>query len=392
MKDFNYYAPTEVVFGSESEEKVAMLVRKYGGSRVLVHYGGQSAIRSGLLDKICGLLADDGLFVEQLGGVVPNPRLSKVNEGIALCRRQGIDFILAVGGGSVIDSAKAIGYGVTNEGDVWDFYDYKRKAAACLPIGVILTIAATGSEMSDSSVITREEGLVKRGYSSDYCRPKFAIMNPELTMTLPDYQTACGCTDIMMHTMERYFTNGGNMEITDSIAEGLLRTVMVNAEILVKDPKNYDARSEVMWAGSLSHNGLTGCGNDGGDWMTHKLEHELGGLFDVAHGAGLAAVWGSWARYVYKNCLPRFRRFAVNVMGVESAGTDEEIALKGIEALEDFFRRIKMPTNLRELGIDASEEDLVTMAHKCYVGAGGPKGSARLLDEADMLAIYKASR
>ena len=392
MFDFNYFTPTKVVFGRDTEQKTAELIREFGGNKVLIHYGGGSVVRSGLLKKVTDTLEAAGIPYVTLGGAVPNPHLGLVYEGIELCRKEGVDFLLAVGGGSAIDSAKAIGYGVTNEGDVWDFYDYKRKATACLPLGVILTIAATGSEMSDSSVITKEEGLVKRGYSSDYCRPKFAIMNPALTMTLPDYQTACGCTDIMMHTMERYFTNGGNMEITDSIAEGLLRTVMVNAEILVKDPKNYDARAEIMWAGSLSHNGLTGCGNDGGDWMTHKLEHELGGLYDVAHGAGLAAVWGSWARYVYKECLPRFRRFAVHVMGVEPYGTDEEIALKGIETLEDFFRRINMPTNLRELGVEASDEDLTVMAHKCYVGAGGPKGSARLLDEKDMLAIYKASR
>ncbi len=280
---------------------------------------------------------------------------------------------------------------MANEGDVWDFYDYKRKAEGCLPLGVILTIAATGSEMSDSSVITKEEGLVKRGYSSDYSRPRFAIMNPELTMTLPDYQTTCGCTDIMMHTMERYFTNGGNMEITDALAEGLLRTVKKNALILAKDPGNYDARAEVMWAGSLAHNGLTGCGNDGGDWMTHKMEHELGGLYDVAHGAGLAAIWGSWARYVYRDCLPRFCRFAVNVMGIDPDGPEVGIARKGIEAVEDFFRRIKMPTNLRELGVNPSEEEYLTMAHKCAVGVGGAKGSAKLLREGDMLAIYKAS-
>jgi alcohol dehydrogenase YqhD (iron-dependent ADH family) len=391
MKDFNFYAPTRVVFGRESEEKLPQLIQQYGGGKVLVHYGGGSARRSGLLDKVEKMLTEAGIAFVELGGVVPNPLLSKVKEGIELCRKEKADFILAVGGGSVIDSAKAIGYGVANGGDVWDFYDYKRKATGCLPLGVILTLAATGSEMSDSSVITKEEGLIKRGYSSDYGRPKFAIMNPELTMTLPDYQTACGCTDIMMHTMERYFTNGGNMEITDSIAEGLLRTVKANAEILAKDPKNYDARAEVMWAGSLSHNGLTGCGNDGGDWMTHKMEHELGGLYDVAHGAGLAAIWGSWARYVYKNCLPRFRRFAVNVMGVEPTGSDEEIALKGIEALEAFFRRIHMPTNLRELGVKPTEDELRDMAHKCAVGVNGAKGSARLLREADMLAIYRAS-
>ena len=391
MFSFNYYTPTKVVFGRNTEGKAAELIREFGGKKVLIHYGGGSVVRSGLLKRVTDTLDAAAIPYVTLGGAVPNPRLGLVYEGIELCKKENIDFLLAVGGGSAIDSAKAIGYGVANEGDVWDFYDYKRKAEACLPLGVIVTIAATGSEMSDSSVITKEEGLVKRGYSSDYGRPRFAIMNPELTMTLPDYQTACGCTDILMHTMERYFTNGGNMEITDAIAEGLLRTVMKNAEILVKEPENYDARAEIMWAGSLSHNGLTGCGNDGGDWMTHKLEHELGGLYDVAHGAGLAAIWGSWARYVYRNCLPRFKRFAIQVMGVEADETDEAIALKGIEALEDFFRRIHMPTSLKELGVNATEEELVLMAHKCAVGVGGAMGSAKLLKEEDMLAIFKAS-
>ncbi len=392
MFDFKYFTPTKVLFGKGTEEKVSELLQEFGAKKVLIHYGGGSVIRSGLMQKVTDKLDAAGIKYVKLGGAVPNPHLSLVYEGIELCKKEGIDFILAVGGGSAIDSAKAIGYGVKNEGDVWDLYDYKKEAKGCLPIGVILTLAATGSEMSDSSVITKEEGLVKRGYSSDYCRPAFAILNPELTMTLPDYQTACGCTDIMMHTMERYFTNGGNMELTDSMAEALLRTVKENAKILVKDPKNYDARAEVMWAGSLSHNGLTGCGNDGGDWMTHKLEHELGGLYDVAHGAGLAAIWGSWARYVYKDCLPRFKRYAINVMGVPATGTDEEIALKGIEAMEDFYREINMPTNLKELGVNATDEDLALMAHKCAVGVNGAKGSAKLLHEEDMLAIYKMSR
>ena len=391
MFSFNYFTPTKVVFGRNAEEKVAELIREFGGKKVLIHYGGGSVVRSGLLKRVMDTLDASAIPYVTLGGAVPNPRLGLVYEGIELCKKENMDFLLAVGGGSAIDSAKAIGYGVANEGDVWDFYDYKRKAKACLPLGVILTISATGSEMSDSSVITKEEGLVKRGYSSDYGRPRFAIMNPELTMTLPDYQTACGCTDILMHTMERYFTNGGNMEITDAIAEGLLRTVMKNAEVLVKDPKNYDARAEIMWAGSLSHNGLTGCGKDGGDWMTHKLEHELGALYDVAHGAGLAAIWGSWARYVYRNCLPRFKRFAIQVMGIEADGPDESIALKGIGALEDFFRRIHMPTNLKELGINATEEELTLMAHKCAVGVDGAMGSAKLLKEEDMLAIFRAS-
>lgn len=393
MFDFKYFTPTKVLFGKNTENKVADLIQEFGGKKVLIHYGGGSVIRSGLMQKVTDKLDAAGIKYVKLGGAVPNPRLSLVYEGIELCKKEGLDFILALGGGSAIDSAKAIGYGVMNDGDVWDLYDYKKQAKACMPLGVILTLAATGSEMSDSSVITKEEGLVKRGYSSDFCRLRFAILNPELTMTLPDYQTACGCTDIMMHTMERYFTNGGNMELTDSMAEALLRTVKENAKILARDPKNYDARAEVMWAGSLSHNGLTGCGNDGGDWMTHKLEHELGGLYDVAHGAGLAAIWGSWARYVYKNCLPRFKRYAINVMGIApNAGSDEEIALKGIEAMEDFYREIKMPTNLRELGVNATDDDLKLMAHKCAVGVNGGKGSARFLKEEDMLEIYKMSR
>lgn len=393
MFDFKYFTPTKVLFGKNTEDKVADLIQEFGGKKVLIHYGGGSVIRSGLMQRVTDKLDAAGISYVKLGGAVPNPRLSLVYEGIELCRKEGVDFLLAVGGGSAIDSAKAIGYGLMNEGDVWDLYDYKKQAKASMPLGVILTLAATGSEMSDSSVITKEEGLVKRGYSSDFGRPKFAILNPELTMTLPDYQTACGCTDIMMHTMERYFTNGGNMELTDSMAEALLRTVKENAKILVRDPKNYDARAEVMWAGSLSHNGLTGCGNDGGDWMTHKLEHELGGLYDVAHGAGLAAIWGSWARYVYKNCLPRFKRYAINVMGIApDAGSDEEIALKGIEAMEAFYREIKMPTNLRELGVNATDEDLKLMAHKCAVGVNGGKGSARFLKEEDMYEIYKMSR
>ena len=325
----------------------------------------------------------------ELGRAVPNPRLSTIKEGIALCEKENVDLILAVGGGSVIDSSKAIGYGVYNGGDVWDFYERKRTAKGCLPIGAVLTIAAAGSEMSNSCVITNEEGWKKRGYSSNYARPKFAVMNPELTMTLPAYQTASGCTDILMHTMERYFTQQGNSNITDSIAEALMVTVLKEALILRDDPGNYDARAEVMWAGSLSHNGLTGCGTDGGDWASHKLEHELGGMFDVAHGAGLAAIWGSWARYVYKDCLPRFEKFAVNVMGVQPEEHGEETALKGIQAMESFYRSIHMPTSLRELGIEPAEQQLEELAEKCSITTGGHTGSAKVLEKADMLAIYK---
>ena len=242
MADFTFYAPTQIVFGRGGENQTGSLVKAKNGKKVLLHYGGGSARRSGLLDRIRASLTAAGIAYTELGGVVPNPRLSLVREGIDLCRREGVDFLLAVGGGSVIDSAKAIGYGVTNEGDVWDFYDRRRQASACLPVGVVLTIAAAGSEMSSSSVITKEEGGIKRGYSSNLCRPRFAVMNPELTMTLPPYQTACGCTDILMHTLERYFTNnGGNMELTDGIAEALLRTVLSDfeVEILETSPIEY---------------------------------------------------------------------------------------------------------------------------------------------------------
>lgn len=393
MAGFTYYTPTKVVFGKETEQQTGELVKAAGAKKVLIHYGSGSVIRSGLLDRVKETLCKEEIEYVELGGVVPNPRLSLVYEGIELAKREGVDFILAVGGGSVIDSAKAIGYGVANEGDVWDFYDRKRTADACVPIGVILTIAATGSEMSDSSVITKEEGWVKRGYNSDLCRPVFAIMNPELTMTLPDYQTACGCADILMHTMERYFTNGDQMEITDSMAEALLRTVMKNALILVNEPDNYDARAEIMWAGSLSHNGLTGCGSTDKDFATHGLEHEIGGMFDVAHGAGLTAIWGSWARYVYRDCLHRFSRFAVNVMQIDPKDKKEKmVALEGIAAMEAFFRKINLPVTMKELGIELTDEQIEELARKCSVACGGKKGSAKVLKESDMKIIYEMAR
>ena len=392
MENFQYYAPTKVVFGKGTENKAGQLVKEQNCRKVLIHYGSGSVKRSGLLDRIFASLDEEGISYISLGGVVPNPRLSLVYEGIDLCRREGVDFILAVGGGSVIDSAKAIGYGVENEGDVWDFYERKRQACGCLPIGVVLTIAAAGSEMSDSSVITNENGWLKRGYNSSYCRPKFAVMNPELTMTLPKYQTASGCVDIMMHTMERYFNHCDNMELTDGIGEALMRTVIRNAKILVKEPENYDARAEVMWAGSLSHNGLTGCGTDGGDWATHKLEHELGGMFDVAHGAGLAAIWGSWARYVCGERIERFVQFAEHVMGVEPQETEQKTAEAGIAAMEEFYREIHMPTSLTELGIAPTEEQIKELAEKCNAAVRGNLGKVKHLDVEDMIAIYTAAK
>ena len=346
---------------------------------------------SGLLDKVHKSLSDAGLSYVDLNGVVPNPRLSLVKEGIRLGRAEGIDFLLPIGGGSVIDTAKGIGYGIANDFEMEDLLYGRVKTDKNLPIGVILTIAAAGSEMSSSMVLTIEDGMMKRSYGHDCARPKFAIMNPELTYSLPAYQTASGAADIMMHTMERYFTNGGNMELTDALAEGLLRTVMKNAVILHTDPANYEARAEVMWAGSLSHNGLTGCGIASGDFMSHKLEHEMGGMFDVTHGAGLAALWPSWARYVYKDCLPRFVRFARNVMGVTTDGTDEEIALKGIDAMVDFYHSIGMPASFHELGIDPTDAQIDEMARRCLEACGSALGSAKKLSLDDMIAIYHAA-
>ena len=389
MFHFTYYTPTKVVFGKGAEEQVGALVKEQGCKKVLIHYGGGSVVRSGLLNRVKAALDREGLAYAELGGVVPNPRLSLVYQGIELSKKEKVDFILAVGGGSVIDSAKAIAYGVAEEADVWELYDHTRQAQACLPVGTVLTIAAAGSEMSNSSVITNQDTGEKRGYRNDLCRLKLAVMNPELTVTLPPYQTAAGCTDVLMHTLERYFTQGGNMELTDQIAESLLRTVMKNALILRDNPADYDARAEVMWASSLSHNDLTGLGADGMDFVSHGLEHELGGMFDVTHGAGLSAVWPSWARYVYRDCLPRFVKFARNVMNVEPGASDEETALRGIAALEDFFRSIHMPVTLRELGVEPTEEQILAMAASCAKGAGGKKGTAKLLYQADMAEIYR---
>ena len=388
--DFEFYSPTRVIFGKNSQQRVGELVRQYGGTRVLMVYGGKSALRSGVLERARQNLTQAGISCWALGGVVPNPHLDKVYEGIRMGKENGVDFLLAVGGGSVIDTAKAIAYGLAEpEKDVWELYQHTRKALKCLPVASILTISAAGSETSNSSVITRQDTLQKRSYNDDISRPRFAIMDPELTLTLPDYQTQSGCADIMMHTMERYFTNGGNLELTDALAEGLLRTVMKNALILHSTPDHYEARAEVMWAGSLSHNGLTGCGNDGGDFMCHKMEHELGGMFDVTHGAGLAALWPSWARYVYRDCLPRFVRFARNVMGVTGCSTDEETALQGIAAMEQFYHSIGMPTTLHELGIAPTEEQIAEMARHCLEASGGRTGSAKKLTLEDMIAIYR---
>lgn len=390
MIDFNYYTPTEVVFGKESEDKVAQMVKKYGGKKVLVHFGGKSAQKSGLLDKVCNLLKAEGIPYVTLGGVVPNPRLSKVHEGIEVCRKEGVDFILAVGGGSVIDSGKAIAYGIGYDGDVWDFYCGKAKATSFVPLGAVLTIPAAGSEMSDSSVITNEAIDVKRGYNNDICRPKFAIMNPERSYTLPPYQTAAGVTDIMMHTMERYFSHDVDMTLSDNMAEGLLRTAKECVFAVLKNPEDYRNRAQIMWAGSLAHNGLTGCGRVG-DWATHQIGHELSALFDATHGAALAAIWPSWARYVMKEDVSRFVRFAVNVMDVPNDYSDPEgTAIKGVEAMERFYHAIGMPINIRELiGRSVTDDEIKLMARKCTRDYTMTQGHFKVLTAEDIEQIYR---
>ena len=393
IKDFNFYAPTRVVFGKNAEMQIGDLVAQQNGHKVLVHYGGGSAERSGLLGVVREQLKSNEIPFVELGGVVPNPLLSKVQEGISLCRREQVDFILAVGGGSVIDSAKAIGYGSLYDGDVWDFWAGKAVPEACLPIGVVLTIPAAGSEMSSSCVITKDDGLIKRGINSDLCRCRFAVMNPERTYTLPPYQTAAGATDIMMHTMERYFSKYEDMTLTDAIAEALLKTVKDAALVVMEHSEDYRNRAQIMWAGSLAHNDLTECGTEK-DFATHRLEHELSALFGVTHGAGLAALWPSWARYVKDKHLSRFVQFAVNVMGVENDfAHPDETAEKGICAIEDFYRKIGMPTNIHELlGREITDDEIEVLVDKCSRGNTITIGAFEVLGADEMRAIYRLAK
>ena len=390
MVDFKYFTPTEVAFGKDSESRLADLVRKYGGTKVLIHYGGGSVVRSGLLDSVKEKLDAAGIAWVELGGVVPNPRLSLAHEGISLCRAEGVDFLLAVGGGSVIDSCKVIGYGMHYDGDVWDIYDGKYVPKACTPLGVVLTIPAAGSEMSDSAVITKDDGMVKRGYSNDLSRPKFAIMNPVRTFTLPPYQTAAGVTDMMMHTMERYFSHEDDMLLTDAVAEAVMRTVKQCGERVLDDPENYQLRAQIMWAGSLAHNDLTGCGTVS-DFATHGIEHELSATYGATHGAGLAAIWPHWAEYVLAENPTRFAQFAVNVLGVPNDfKSPERTARAGIAAMVDFYHRIGMPANLPELiGRPATEAEIAEMAFKATQGKKITLGNLKKLDYDDVVAIYR---
>ena len=389
MQSFSFQCPTEIVFGREAELEVAEKVRKYGGHRVFLVYGGGSVVKSGLLARVERCLTSSGLAFEVLGGVQPNPRLSLAREGVREALAIQADFILAVGGGSVIDTAKAIAHGVANPGtDIWDFWTGKVPLAKTTPVGAVLTIAAAGSETSDSAVLTNEELGKKAGLNSEYNRPAVAFLNPELTFTLPKRQIACGVCDILMHTLERYFTPVKGNSFTDLLAEALMKNVIDNARIAIVNRKDYDAMSEIMWCGSVSHNGFTELGRRK-DFSVHKLGHELGGRFDVTHGASLTALWGSWARYVYEDDPERFARYAERLWGVDS-GTAEERARAGIRRTEEFFRELDMPTNFTELGIGVQTEETIEYLADMCTGNGTKKvGYFHPMDKKTVMSIYR---
>ncbi len=386
MDNFQFCSPTEFVFGKGSENRCGEFVKKYGGHKVLVHYGSGSAVRSGLIDRVTASLKAENIDYCLLGGVRPNPRDTKVYEGIELCRRENIDMLLCVGGGSVIDSAKAIALGVPYSGDFWDFYETGKAPEKVLPIGVVLTIAAAGSEGSGDTVITKENGMLKRGYGSDMLRSKFSIMDPELTETLPAYQTACGAADIMAHVFERYFTNTEEVEITDRLCEAVLLTMVKETPRVIADPHCYEARANIMWAGTVAHNNVIGVGRSQ-DWNSHGLEHELSGLYDCAHGAGLAVIMPAWMEYVRGHNVMRFAQAAVRVWGCQMDFQDpDRTALEGIYKFRKFLHEIGMPINFAELG--AKEEDIPVLVEKLGVGSGKRPGFMELSAE-DVANIYK---
>lgn len=382
MQNFVFSAPTQIIFGRETEAQVGEVTKRRLGGKVLLHYGQASIIRSGLKARVCNFLAEAGVEVVELGGVLPNPRLDLVQEGIELARSQGVTGILAVGGGSVIDSAKGIAMGAEYSGDVWDFYVGKGFAQGALPLGVVLTIPGSGSEAGGGTVLTNTDGHLKRLAWSHHVIPQFAIMNPELTFTLPSFQTAAAGADIMAHVIERYFTNVTDVDLTDRLCEATLNTMILNLPIALAEPENYAARSEIMWAGTLAHNGLLDTGRVG-DWACHAIEHELSGLYDVAHGAGLAALLPAWMRYVMNHDEKRFEQFAQRVWRVETA---EE----GIERLGQFFQELNLPSRLNELGIDDSR--FTELANKCTGDGQFKIGNFVELDTNDIVEILKMVR
>lgn len=386
MENFTFYAPTYFVFGKETENETGKYVKKFGGSNVLIHYGKSSVVKSGLLDRIKKSLELEDIKYLELGGVVPNPHSDLVYEGIELCQNNKIDFILAVGGGSVIDSAKAIAAGCLYDGDFWDFYSGKTVEQA-LPVGTVLTISAAGSEGSPDSVITNIDGMYKRGASGEVLRPKFSILNPKLTQTLSAYQTACGLTDILAHLYERYLTNSKDVEVTDNLLESLMITIRKEGPKVIANPNNYHARANIMWTGMVAHNNICGVGRSQ-DWLSHNIEHELSALYDCAHGAGLAVVMPSVFKYNMYHDIKRFARVAKNVWQVDSKLTDEEAAIKGILEFQKFLKEIGMPSNFTELG--AKEEDINILAHNACYGnnRNGVLNGFVTLNEDDVKNIY----
>jgi len=388
LDDFRFLSPTQLVFGRSMHKEAGTLIKQYG-TKTLLHYGSGSIKKSGLYDQIVASLHAAGVEFVELAGVQPNPRLSLVHEGIRLCRANGVQAILAVGGGSVIDSAKAIAMGVSYTGDVWDFFCGKAVPAETLPVGVVLTIPAAGSEASKSCVITNEDGWIKRGLNVESNRPAFAIMNPELTFTLPPYQTACGSVDIMAHVMERYFTPTLNVDYTDRLCEATLKTVIYNAPLVMAKPDDYDARAEIMLASTFAHNDLVGIGRLG-DWASHHMAHELSGMYDVAHGAALAVIFPAWMQYVYQRHINRFVQFAVRVWDVEPSFFNPELtAVQGIARMREFFRSLGMPTNLRELGV--AEARLGELADKTRMPNGDSCGNLVRLTRDDVYNILRAA-
>ncbi len=386
MDNFEFLNPTKIIFGRGTENQVGREVKKFSSS-CLLHYGGGSIRKSGLYDRVVASLKEAGVRFAELGGVQPNPRVGLVREGIELCRKHKLEFVLAVGGGSVIDSAKAIAVGVPYTGDVWDFFTGKLLPETKLPVGSILTIPAAGSEASHSCVITNDEGMLKRPLNMEMNRPSFAIMNPELTFSLPPYQTACGVSDIMAHVMERYFTLTPKVDFTDRLCEATLKTVIGNAPIVLEKPDDYDARAEIMWASTIAHNNLLSTGRIG-DFGSHLIEHELSGINDVAHGAGLAVVFPAWMKYVQKKMLPRFVQFAVRVWNVEQWFDDpERTAREGIRRLEEFFVRIGMPVRLGEIGLGESHLDEIV--RKTLIGRGETVGNVIKLGREDIRGVLK---
>jgi alcohol dehydrogenase YqhD (iron-dependent ADH family) len=390
MQAFTFNTPTEIVFGKNAEDQTGKLVRKYNAAKVLIVYGGGSIVKSGVLKKIITQLEAESIACLEFGGVKPNPLLSHAREGVKAAIDFGADLILAVGGGSAIDAAKAIAHGAKNpDTDIWKFWKREVELTKSLPLGVVLTISAAGSETSNSAVLTNAETGEKRGLGTELNRPRFAVMNPELTYTVPKFQVACGIVDIMMHTLDRYFTSiiDGN-EFTDEIAAALLRTVIKNGPIALENPEDYDAVSEIMWCGSLSHNGITGLGRIQ-DFAVHQLGHELGGRFDATHGASLSSTWGSWAEYCLPVSPPRFAKYAKDVWGIEDSNI-QTAALKGISRTVEYFKSIEMPTCFSELGIGVQSEKVIDeMADSCVFHGKRVVGNFKPLKKEDIYNIYK---